>query len=470
MDEHRFDALARALGAGGSRRRALGLLAGAAVSLAGVAEDVAAGHGRRTGRGNGRGDSQARAGSGHGNAKVGDRGRNDAVRPAKKKKKCKGGTVRCGRKCVSLLVDPAHCGGCDSVCVAGQRCQAGHCTCGGSSCGGCCDGNSCQPGSDLSACGGNGAACAVCATGATCDGSGCVCPGDELDCNGSCVDRGTDAAHCGACGNACDPDDVCCAGSCASLGSTANCGACGRACEYAEQVCCDGACTMLGTTARCASCDDACAVGESCCGGACARTDTVRNCGACGTLCPGAGAPFAEPVCLNGDTCGIVCQGDHYDVDGNPDNGCEVSGGVANHTMETAATATPATQGCDDAVTGGFIGMIASDGRAHSPAVEGLDPVTGAAPQWWKVRATGGQCVRDLSVELTMSRATRNCYRLTVTTDKGEVSAVWNGGIEVTGTGTGAYTPDTDIHVKMEKFCSVTTVREAAVYSVSSHL
>ena len=223
---------------------------------------------------------------------------------------------------------------------------------------------------------------------ATCDGSGCVCPGDEFDCDGSCVDRGTDTAHCGA----------------------------------------------------------------------------------RGTLCPGAGAPFAEPVCLNGDTCGVVCHGDHSDVDGDPGNGCEVDGGVAIHTKETAATATPATPGCDDAATGGFIGMIASDGRAHSPAVEGLDPVTGAAPQWWKVRATGGQCVRDLSVELTMSRATRNCYRLTVTTDKGEVSAVWNGGIEVTGTGTGAYTPDTDIHFKMEKFCSVTTAREAAVYSVSSHL
>jgi mannan endo-1,4-beta-mannosidase len=45
----------------------------------------------------------------------------------RKKKKCRGGQVKCGGTCVDLQRDPTHCGSCDTTCDADQSCQNGRC-------------------------------------------------------------------------------------------------------------------------------------------------------------------------------------------------------------------------------------------------------------------------------------------------------------------------------------------------------
>ena len=177
-------------------------------------------------------------------------------------------------------------------------------------------------------------------------------------------------------------------------------------------------------------------------------------------------------TCQNGGTCTFSCQGDAYDVDNNPGNGCEqVLTGAGNHTSGTAKFASPATQDCFDSSSGGFSGTIASDARAHAnPAVPGFDAATGSAPQFWKVTATGGACQNGLDVLITMTGATSNCYGLTVTTDKGSHAAVVvNGSARINPGDTGIYSDDSTILFKVEKTCG-TSVREVADYTVSYHL
>ena len=405
MDEHRFDALARALGAGRSRRRTLGLLAGAAAAV-GLAETDEAAAERGKGKGKGHGKASRHDGKGEG----GD------ANPAKKKK-CKGGKSRCGKKCFDLQNDVAHCGNCDAFCLSDQVCQGGTCTCGGSACNGCCDGATCMPGNVLVSCGSNGGACAVCPSGGSCSGGTCTCPSGQADCGGTCT----------------------------STTTVNNCGGCGHVCG-ASQGCCGGTCTSL---------------------------TTVQNCGACGATCPGLGKPNANVTCQNGGTCTFSCQGDSYDVDGNPGTGCEqVLTGAANHTSGTAKFASPATQDCFDDSSGGFTGTIASDARAHAnPTVPGFDASTGSAPQFWKVTASGGSlCQNGLDVQITMTGATSNCYGLTVTTDKASYAAVVvNGTARINPGSTGIYSDGTTILFKVEKTCG-TSVREVADYSVSYHL
>ena len=88
MEEQRFDQFAQAVARGFSRRRAGRFLAGFAIAFAPLAP-----------------------------ATLGKR---------KKKKKCKKGTVRCGKACVDLASDPNHCGGCGQGC-SGQACANGVC-------------------------------------------------------------------------------------------------------------------------------------------------------------------------------------------------------------------------------------------------------------------------------------------------------------------------------------------------------
>ena len=85
---------------------------------------------------------------------------------------------------------------------------------------------------------------------------GC-CPAGLSDCDGHCVDLGSDDSHCGGCFNACPPDHACasghcvldcapslvaCSGACVDIQSDEDhCGACGRACP-AGYTCALGEC------------------------------------------------------------------------------------------------------------------------------------------------------------------------------------------------------------------------------------
>lgn len=41
--------------------------------------------------------------------------------------KCRDGLTACDGKCVSLLLDPSHCGACGNACPSGVACVAGTC-------------------------------------------------------------------------------------------------------------------------------------------------------------------------------------------------------------------------------------------------------------------------------------------------------------------------------------------------------
>jgi len=125
---------------------------------------------------------------------------------------------------------------------------------------------------------------------------GASCPGSEVVCGGSCVDRRVDDNHCGSCGNACPAEASCTNGSCScpdyqtlcdgQCVTTAlnndNCGSCGNTCRQSDdEVCNGGECVDLTTTG--------CPAGTTYCSSVhgCIDTDTNANhCGACDNACP----------------------------------------------------------------------------------------------------------------------------------------------------------------------------------------
>jgi hypothetical protein len=101
----------------------------------------------------------------------------------------------------------------------------------------------------------------------------CGCPGDLVNCAGSCVDVQTDLAHCGGCGNACRGEASCLAGVCA------------LACAGGTTKCGDACVSLASDPAHCGGCDTPCAPGQVCIASACA-----------GASC----APGAEEICYSG--------------------------------------------------------------------------------------------------------------------------------------------------------------------------
>jgi hypothetical protein len=216
------------------------------------------------------------------------------------------GNVCCKGQCFDARqfdTDNANCGGCGTVCPAGQFCSNGLC------------GTCAQLGDRCAA---DGDCCSN-----FCNAGGCdklTCPAGQALCQNQCFDTrqfDTDNANCGACGNACPAGQFCsngACGSCAQLGD--RCGVNGD--------CCSGFCDQGG-------CDKpSCAAGQTACGPNCVDTSSdAGNCGACGQSCPlgavcTAGACVAPAACLpdgavcvvDTDCCGGFCI---VGVLGNPD-------------------------------------------------------------------------------------------------------------------------------------------------------
>ncbi|HEU5432320.1 MAG TPA: hypothetical protein VFU81_11700 [Thermomicrobiales bacterium] len=215
MDGERFDAIVRKLRTEASRRRLLAGLAGGA--LPAVVGPVAA----RT-----------------------------------KKKKCKGGKKRCGRRCIpkSACCNDADCGGGGScqngacACPAGQKDCNGTCVAEASCCGGC---GSCEH------CAG-GACVSTCQTSQRCENNQCCEPLQEL----------------------CDSVDACCAGAtaCAVIsngkGGNFGCGFFGAS----NRCCIDSGADGCGSDCDC--CGDALCQDGRCCfpGGQGYICDTLGEC------------------------------------------------------------------------------------------------------------------------------------------------------------------------------------------------
>ena len=137
---------------------------------------------------------------------------------------CPTGQQACGGACVTLSTDRANCGACGNTCGAGQVCAMGVCglecgpmlaLCGGASDAGASDaGTSARYCADTRTdrlnCGGCGT---ICPAGQVCNGGACEvsCLAGQTTCSGVCRDLQTDRAHCGACSNACaGPGQVAC--------------------------------------------------------------------------------------------------------------------------------------------------------------------------------------------------------------------------------------------------------------------
>jgi hypothetical protein len=262
VDDFTFDAVARAVAAGASRRRAIRLLA-AGVLTAWLPGRVLAAPARQ--------DDACEPGltycPGADGAFVCVVG--DCV--------C-GDLIFCNGVCVDVSTDPSNCGGCGVVCDSGV-CDAGGCVVN---------------------------ATAVCAEGLT-------------DCTGAldCVDLSSDSLNCGACGTVCD-SRVCEAGSCVQVGCEAGLTYCEEQPGWEPAGCYD----LSSDYHHCGSCMHQCpSAGPApmaCIGGECQPTacpeeegwvdctgnldcaflpSDANNCGTCGNVC-------ASGVCEDGSCFG----------------------------------------------------------------------------------------------------------------------------------------------------------------------
>ena len=227
---------------------------------------------------------------------------------------------------------------------------------------------------------------------------------------------------CAACGSSKSPDSSACP---RPTDTPLDCGACGNTCPG------------YGATATVVTCQDGATCTFACDGdnydvdgdptngcevpgsSICPRpTDTPLDCGACNNTCPGYGTSAALVTCDTGATCTFACAGANYDVDGDPSNGCEVLDDASdNHTQLTATDL--GSLPCTDADGSSFTGSLVSDARTHTPSVSGFDATVGAAPRFWKLYATGGfSCVNDYEVTLqTSGGGSTACYQVSVITD-----------------------------------------------------
>jgi hypothetical protein len=164
------------------------------------------------------------------------------------------------------------------------------------------------------------------------------------------------------------------------------------------------------------------------------------------------------------------CQGEHYDVNQLLPDGCEQLQPLAAHDQSTAAPL--GSVPCNDLPLSSFNGVLYSDSRIHQPAITGLDPSVGTAPEWYSVNATGGLfCIDDFSLTLTITGSSQpGCYKLTMITDKTTVTAVpdSSGTATISG-GSGSYSDGSTIYFKIEKACPL-PFQEAINYNVNFHL
>ncbi len=101
----------------------------------------------------------------------------------------------------------------------------------------------------------------------------------------------------------------------------------------------------------------------------------------------------------------------------------------------------------------------------------GFDAVTGSAPDWYQVAATGGLCFDDLSFTLQMVNSSfPTCYKLTVITDRSTFTASTDAtGLATITSGSGSYSDNTTVYIKVEKTCSTASVEDVD-YTVDFHL
>jgi hypothetical protein len=311
-----------------------------------------------------------------------------------------------------------------------------------------------------------------------------LCPAGDIVCSSACVDPSTDLSNCGSCGHVCAAGASCVGGLCTCPAGTTlcgaacvdtqtdpnNCGGCGQVCTISNGTpgCASGQCTVASCNAGFGDCNNSPVDGcES-------SLTSVTGCGACGNVCPGYLKPDDNVTCNVSQACTFTCQSEHYDVDNNPSDGCEVvDSPTANHTQNTATSAGSIDCNDGNGMTVDLTGGLPSDKRVHeNPAVSGFDSATGSAPDFFSISATGGfTCQDDVVLTLTVTgSASPTCYKLTVITDKVTLSCQTGvaGTCSINQT-SNQYSDGTTILVDVSKTCG-TNVTENVPYSVVGHL
>lgn len=225
------------------------------------------------------------------------------------------------------------------------------------------------------------------------------------------------------------------------------------------------------STPRCRTCTDVprdgCA--EDLCAGA---TSTVAHCGACNAPCPGVGFPSTTTVTCADGGCTFSCRGENYDADARPDSGCELPDMPTGNHEATTATGLGNKSCFDGSSAFDVSGRMPSDTRAHeNAAVVGFSVMSGAAPDYLSINATGGlTCVNDVDVTLTVTNAPNGaCFRLNVTTNKHLLACDTNAaGTCSVSRGSGTYDGDTPISIRVERMCSAAPA--GATYRLQGHL
>lgn len=215
---------------------------------------------------------------------------------------------------------------------------------------------------------------------------------------------------------------------------------------------------------------------ESFCPGA---TNNATNCGSCGNVCPGYMTASSDVSCQNGTTCTFTCQGEHYDADSSTTNGCESPDPTTgNHSVGSGVNL--GNISCsDDPIVGApkqtvkvqNDAFMISDARVHVPAISAFNGLTGSAPDWYHINATGGTCVNDIQMTLQMTNSLYpSCYKMSIVTNNGTYTCQTgtNGACSISK-GSGSYSDDTSIDIKIEKTCDVSKL-ESVAYTVIGHL
>lgn len=206
-------------------------------------------------------------------------------------------------------------------------------------------------------------------------------------------------------------------------------------------------------------------------------TTTPEFCGNCTKRCPGLGSPNSNVACEQATTCSFSCRGENFDVDGQTSTGCESADAPpGGHTQAASRDVGSFPCGDEDSVIAvGTVTTerIVSDARKHTnPTVVGLNALTGAAPDWFRVTGTGGLlCFNNLDLTLQVQGSVQpDCYRLNVLTTAVNTGAQTDGfGTARLDLGSGSYASGSTIHFSVEKTC-LTNVVETVTYTVNGHL
>jgi hypothetical protein len=201
--------------------------------------------------------------------------------------------------------------------------------------------------------------------------------------------------------------------------------------------------------------------------------------GTCNSLsdCSAIGSkPGVAGVACTNKACVLTCDATDYDVDGDPTNGCEVPDPTDDHVQASAVDLGSA--GCNDGSSAqNLFGTLASDHAAHNPEPAGFDSVTGSAPDYFKIKGTGGLCTDDANFELQMQLPAKQmgCYELHLLTDKNNggqsCQTDLSGHCSITN-GTASYSDNSELFLWVVKLptCTADKFPDDGAYNITGHL